>query len=58
MAVKMKRKFRCDDCGKYFDWPRESEEVIGEYWGIPATETEYTCPYCDSPFFEELKEED
>ena len=45
-----KEKFRCFDCGKYFDDPKAVEEDRGEFWGIPCTETVYYCPYCMGEF--------
>lgn len=49
--------FKCEDCGKTFDWPNKVAESRGEYWGIPCTEDVYYCPYCGSPYFDELTEE-
>ena len=46
-------RFICYDCGAYFDEPKEVRESRGEFWGAPAFETMYYCPYCESDDFEE-----
>lgn len=51
-----KRIFRCCNCGKFFDWPREVQESRGEYWGVPCYETIYLSPCCETEEFEEIKE--
>ena len=48
--------YRCNDCGKEFDEAGSYEEYMGEFWGAPAYETFYICPYCKSDDFEEVKE--
>ena len=51
---------KCDDCGNTF----EAEdldyytECVGEFWGSPAYETFYVCPYCGSDCYGECDEED
>ena len=50
--MKINRKFRCDKCGKIFDWPKEVRESRGEYWGIPCWETMYYSPCCTDDFEE------
>ncbi len=51
-----KRMFRCCNCGKLFDWPREVQESRGEYWGVPCYETNYLSPCCGTEEFEEIEE--
>lgn len=51
-------RFRCNDCGNYFEEYEEVEEDRGEFWGMPAYETMYYCPFCGSEDFDEVKEED
>ena len=38
--------YRCLDCGKAFENPREYSECIGSFWGDPAYQTFEECPYC------------
>ena len=43
-------RFKCWECGKEFDEYKESQECIGEFWGISAFQTEIYCPYCGGDF--------
>lgn len=43
----------CRDCGNYFDSPATEQEDRGEYWGMPAFETMYYCPFCGSEDFDD-----
>ena len=52
------KAYKCEDCGKIFFYPRETRECVGEYWGSPAYETEYTCPHCRRGYFEEVEVDD
>lgn len=45
-------RFKCWDCGKYFDDPKYVKEYRGEFWGSPAYESMAYCPYCDGDFDE------
>ena len=47
---KMKYRFKCWDCGKYFNEYEEVREDRGEFWGIPCFETVAYCPYCGGDF--------
>ena len=54
----------CVDCMKQFDEPDTYQECVGEFWGTPAYDTFYKCPYCGSDavmdtleYFEENPEE-
>ena len=53
-------RFVCTECGATFDEPRAVEESRGEFWGFPAYETMYYCPFCGGDFVknEEFDEED
>ena len=42
------KKYVCLDCRKTFDDPYRWEDRVGDYWGQPAYETHYSCPYCHS----------
>ena len=42
----MRPKYRCIDCEQEFDEPEKVQESRGEFWGMPAYETVYYCPYC------------
>lgn len=53
----MIRRFRCEECGAIFDWPKAVEESRGEFWGIPCSETVYYSPCCEADF-EEIEEEE
>lgn len=48
----MKPRFRCCDCGKYFDYPKYVMESRGEFWGSPCYEEMPYCPYCGGDFDE------
>lgn len=54
----MMRKFRCDKCGKEFDWPKAVQESRGEFWGVPCSETVYYSPCCEDDFTEITNKED
>ena len=45
-------RFRCCDCGRTFDEPKEVQESRGEFWGSPCWETMYYCPYCNGDYEE------
>ena len=45
-----KMKYKCYDCGKYFNEYQEVREDRGEFWGIPCFETVCYCPYCGGDF--------
>lgn len=49
-------KYKCNDCNCEFDEPDSYEEYMGEFWGTPAYETFYRCPYCKSDDYEEVEE--
>lgn len=51
-------RFFCNDCENGFDEYDEVEEDRGEFWGMPAYETMYYCPFCGSEDFDEVEEED
>ena len=44
-------KYICTECGKVFDEDDViyEEEYRGEYWGVPAYETESYSPCCHEP---------
>ena len=46
--VEFDKKYVCINCNKTFDEPYKLEEHVGDYWGQPAYETYYSCPYCHS----------
>ena len=50
--------YKCNECGEIFDEPKEVQEGRGEFWGMPAYETMYYCPYCESEDFEEYDEDE
>jgi len=54
----MMRKFRCDKCGREFDWPKAVQESRGEFWGFPCSETVYYSPCCEDYFTEITDEEE
>lgn len=56
--MKIERRFRCDRCGKIFDWPKAVQESRGEYWGIPCSETMYYSPCCTDDFEEIMNDEE
>lgn len=39
---------KCLNCGELFDEPKRVMESRGEFWGMPAYEPMYYCPYCGS----------
>ena len=47
---KMKYKFKCWDCGRYFNQYDEVQEDRGEFWGTQCYETMAYCPYCGGDF--------
>ena len=51
---------RCDDCGNTFEAEDLGHytECVGEFWGSPAYETFYVCPFCGSDCYRECDEED
>lgn len=50
--------FRCDKCGKIFEWPVMIKECVGEYWGIPAYDEFPYSPCCHKDFTELEDEEE
>lgn len=50
---------RCDDCGNTFETEDLDyyTECVGEFWGSPAYETFYVCPYCGSDCYEEYEDD-
>ena len=48
--------FKCNDCGRTFEEPKEYRESRGEFWGFPAYETIWLCPCCGGQDFEEYRE--
>lgn len=48
---------RCFRCGREFEDPELTREYRGEYWGQPAYETVYVCPFCGSDEIGEEEEE-
>lgn len=57
VSVKSEERFKCEDCGKLFGYPKIIKESRGEYWGIPCQEDVGVCPHCGSGFFYEVEEE-
>ena len=54
----MRPKYRCIDCEQEFDEPEEVQESRGEFWGMPAYETMYYCPYCGGDIMENEDEDE
>jgi hypothetical protein len=54
---KIEKRFRCDKCGKFFDWPVFVKEYMGEFWGVPAYDEFPYSPCCHSDFTD-LDDED
>ena len=50
--------FRCNVCGKEFEEPKVVPEYRGEFWGAPAYEDMYYCPFCGDDDYEEETEEE
>lgn len=50
--------YKCNDCEREFDEPESYEEYMGEFWGSPAYETFYYCPFCGSDDYEEVSDEE
>lgn len=46
--------YKCNDCGRIFEEPLEIRELMGEYWGAPAYDIFYYCPYCKSDDYDEV----
>lgn len=46
---------KCDDCGNTFETEDLDyyTECVGEFWGSPAYETFYVCPFCGSDCYGE-----
>lgn len=52
-------KYRCGNCGGYFNYPKLVEECTGMYWdAIPYIETFARCPICGDDSFEEIEEKE
>lgn len=49
--------YKCNDCEREFNEPDSYEECMGEFWGSPAYETFYCCPFCGSDDYEEVTNE-
>lgn len=49
--------YKCNECKELFDEPDSYRENVGEFWGQPAYQTFYICPYCGSDDFDEYEEE-
>lgn len=50
-------KYRCCECGGYFNHPKLVEECTGMYWdAIPYIETFARCPICGDDCFDEIEE--
>ena len=47
--------FRCNCCGNIFEEPKLVMESRGEFWGSPAYESMYYCPFCGDEDFEEYR---
>ena len=45
--------YKCNECEKVFDEPRNESETMGEYCGVPAIEYRKVCPCCGGGNFEE-----
>ena len=51
---------KCNNCGwigEHKDLTRV-EESIGEFWGIPVTETMYYCPCCGRDYLDDEEKKD
>ena len=55
--VKSEEKFKCEECGKLFGYPKIVKESRGEYWGIPCHEDVAYCPHCGGWDFHEVEQE-
>ena len=49
--------FRCNDCENEFYEPEIIKEYRGQFWGMPAYEDVYCCPFCQSDDYEEVIDE-
>ena len=51
--------YRCENCGKLFEQPRQIKTTFESYYGVPLGSNTYftyqVCPYCGS---EKLRETD
>jgi len=54
----IERRFRCDKCGKIFDYPIFVKEYMGEFWGVPAYDEFPYSPCCRDDFTELTDDED
>lgn len=50
--------FKCNDCGREFEHPARWEEYRGEFWGQPAYEIMYGCPFCESGDYYEINDDE
>lgn len=46
--------YKCNCCGKTFEHPACVSESRGEFWGMPAFEDVYYCPFCDSEDYDDV----
>lgn len=51
-------RFICDNCGREFEEPITIKESRGEFWGMPAYEDIWVCPYCEDDSFYEVESDD
>lgn len=47
--------YKCT-CGAIFNESSQIQDVVGNYWGVPYSETSYTCPDCGTEDFEETSQ--
>lgn len=48
--------YKCNECGCEFEEPRVFQDYRGEFWGVPAYETMWVCPCCESEDYDEIEE--
>lgn len=48
----------CIDCGREFNEPKVVSENVGDFWGAPAYETFYYCPFCGGDVVDSDKEDE
>lgn len=51
---------KCEKCKKIFDDSEmiKKEAYVGEFWGMPAYDSYYVCPYCKSDELIDYEEEE
>lgn len=47
--------YKCFDCGRIFEDADVRKEIIGEFWGMPATQEESVCPFCGGDYEETVQ---